>query len=54
MSTEGEDSHILICADILSGTLETTVAAPFNISESAGNSRGENSSLLSNTTVFVI
>ena len=36
MSTEGKDSHILICADILSGTLETTISAPFNVSKSTG------------------
>ena len=35
-ATEGEDSLIKICADILSGTLETIVEAPFIVSQSVG------------------
>eukprot|EP00731_Ephydatia_muelleri_P002076 Em0001g2076a len=35
-ATEGEDSQLLICADILNGTLQTIVEAPFVVSESFG------------------
>lgn len=37
-ATEGEDSQILICADILNGTLEKNVVAPFNATQIIGMS----------------
>lgn len=36
VTTEGEDSQIFICADILNGTLETSIVAPFNVSQHTG------------------
>lgn len=34
--TEGEDSEIRVCAGIINGTLETTLEAPFIISQTVG------------------
>ena len=41
VATEGEDSQLLICADILNGTLQTIVEAPFVVSESFGMEKKE-------------